>query len=117
MPPPAFDGGAARAASRAFHRGSERAARPFSPPMSQFGVRGRLASLVRVSVRVRVRVGSPPMSQFGCVDAFLRTSSGSSLFSWISSSVEKSRNAPPEAVRMTRRSALRRARGARARPC
>mmetsp|Transcript_21499 Transcript_21499/g.43545 ORF Transcript_21499/g.43545 Transcript_21499/m.43545 type:complete len:262 (-) Transcript_21499:120-905(-) len=45
------------------------------------------------------------MSQLGCVLAFLRTTSGCSRLSAISSSVAKSRKAPPEAVRMMRRSA------------
>mmetsp|Transcript_1093 Transcript_1093/g.3085 ORF Transcript_1093/g.3085 Transcript_1093/m.3085 type:complete len:224 (-) Transcript_1093:89-760(-) len=45
------------------------------------------------------------MSQLGCVLAFLRTHSGSSAFLARSSSAVKSRKAPPEAVRMTRRRA------------
>ena len=45
-----------------------------------------------------------PMSQFGWVVAFLRTVSGSALLSASSSSAVKSRKAPPDAVRMTRRS-------------
>lgn len=45
-----------------------------------------------------------PMSQLGWVVAFLRTVSGSALLSASSSSAVKSRKAPPDAVRMTRRS-------------
>jgi len=44
-----------------------------------------------------------PMSQFGCVVAFLRTTSGSSLAIRRSVAASKSRNAPPLAVRMTLR--------------
>mmetsp|Transcript_2138 Transcript_2138/g.4924 ORF Transcript_2138/g.4924 Transcript_2138/m.4924 type:complete len:278 (-) Transcript_2138:96-929(-) len=43
-----------------------------------------------------------PMSQFGWVVAFLRMNSGSSLHRRRSSSAERSRNAPPLAVRMMR---------------
>mmetsp|Transcript_20471 Transcript_20471/g.30325 ORF Transcript_20471/g.30325 Transcript_20471/m.30325 type:complete len:213 (-) Transcript_20471:206-844(-) len=44
------------------------------------------------------------MSQFGCVVALAWTIRGSFLHSSNSSSFEKSRNAPPEAVKMMRRS-------------
>mmetsp|Transcript_10083 Transcript_10083/g.26131 ORF Transcript_10083/g.26131 Transcript_10083/m.26131 type:complete len:222 (-) Transcript_10083:109-774(-) len=46
------------------------------------------------------------MSQLGWVLAFLRMNSGSALFFSTSSSAVKSRKAPPDAVRITRRSAL-----------
>mmetsp|Transcript_20380 Transcript_20380/g.60288 ORF Transcript_20380/g.60288 Transcript_20380/m.60288 type:complete len:205 (+) Transcript_20380:749-1363(+) len=46
-----------------------------------------------------------PMSQFGCVVALALTTSGCSALSLRSSAAEKSRKAPPDAVRMTRRSA------------
>mmetsp|Transcript_72584 Transcript_72584/g.146089 ORF Transcript_72584/g.146089 Transcript_72584/m.146089 type:complete len:260 (+) Transcript_72584:814-1593(+) len=44
-----------------------------------------------------------PMSQFGCVVAFARTHSGSSKHLRASSSADKSRKAPPDAVRITLR--------------